>query len=182
MNKLVKSIGTRSYAHEPIKIYAYGEETNHNPTYNVYIGNYTSISHNCKIVTYDVHHQYKSGTNFPFSNTPNKSNRNVIIGSDVWINRDVTIMSGVIIGDGAVIAANSHVVKDIEPYSICGGNPAKFIKHRFDKELIDKFLQLKWWNYPPHIVDLIVPYLKQEPTLDIVTYIENLLIKKYGLE
>ena len=175
MNKLVKSIGTRSYAHEPIKIYAYGEETNDNPTYNVYIGNYTSISHNCKIVTYDGHHQYKSGTNFPFSNTPNKSNGDVIIGSDVWIGRDVTIMSGVTIRDGAVIAANSHVVKDVEPYAIYGGNPAKFIKYRFDKELINKFLELKWWNYPEHSVNSIVPYLKQEPTLEIILNIKILL-------
>lgn len=178
MNKLVKSIGTRSYAHEPIKIYAYGEETNDNPTYNVYIGNYTSISHNCKIVTYDGHHQYKSGTNFPFAGTSNKSRGDVRIGSDVWIGRDVTIMSGVTIGDGAVIATNSHIVKDIEPYSIWGGNPAKFIKHRFDKKLIDKFLEVKWWDYPEHIVNLIIPYLQQEPTLEIISNIKTVLSKK----
>ena len=55
-------------------------------------------------------------------------------------------MSGVKIGDGAIIANNSHVVKDVEPYSIMGGNPAKLIKKRFDDETISTLLELKWWN------------------------------------
>ena len=71
----------------------------------------------------------------------------VIIGNDVWIADNVTIMSGVSIGDGAVIACNSHVVKDVEPYSIVGGNPAKFIKHRFTQEQIECLLKIKWWNW-----------------------------------
>ena len=54
-------------------------------------------------------------------------------------------MSGVTIGDGAVIANNSHVVKNVEPYSLIGGNPAELIKFRFTKEQIDKLLQIKWW-------------------------------------
>lgn len=176
MTKTVKSIGTKSYTYDPIKIYAYGEENNDNPEYNVHIGNYTSISQNCKIITYEGHHHHTNGSTFPFYQINSKSNGDVIIGSDVWIGRDVTIMSGVTIGDGAVIAANSHVVKDVEPYSIYGGNPAKFIKYRFDKELIDKFLQLKWWDYPEHIVDLIIPYLQQRATLDTVLNIERILI------
>lgn len=56
-------------------------------------------------------------------------------------------MSGVTIGDGAVIANNSHVVKDIEPYSIVGGNPAKLIKYRFTSYQIEKLLEIKWWDW-----------------------------------
>jgi virginiamycin A acetyltransferase len=56
-------------------------------------------------------------------------------------------MSGVNIGNGSVIANNSHVVKNVEPYSIVGGNPAKLIKFRFTKEQIDKLLEIKWWNW-----------------------------------
>jgi virginiamycin A acetyltransferase len=56
-------------------------------------------------------------------------------------------MSGVTIGHGAIIAANSHVVKNVEPYSMVGGNPAKHIKYRFSKEQITKLLQIKWWNW-----------------------------------
>jgi len=56
-------------------------------------------------------------------------------------------MSGVTIGHGAIIAANSHVVKNVEPYSMVGGNPAKHIKYRFSKEQIAKLLQINWWNW-----------------------------------
>ena len=70
-----------------------------------------------------------------------------IIGNDVWIGMNSIIMRGVTIGDGAVIAAHSVVTKDIEPYSIVGGNPAKHIKYRFSKDIIEKLLQIQWWNW-----------------------------------
>ena len=69
------------------------------------------------------------------------------VGNDVWIGANTIIMSGVKIGDGAVIANNSHVVKDIEPYTIVGGNPAKVIRKRFSDEVINKLLDIKWWDW-----------------------------------
>ncbi|THE11036.1 CatB-related O-acetyltransferase [Bacillus timonensis] len=72
---------------------------------------------------------------------------NPVIGSDVWIGANVTILKGVTIGDGAVIAAGAVVTKDVEPYSIVGGVPAKFIKYRFDEDTIKRLLEIKWWNY-----------------------------------
>jgi hypothetical protein len=68
-------------------------------------------------------------------------------------------MSGVTIGDGAIVANNSHVIKNIEPYSIVGGNPAKLIKYRFSSDVIEQLLQLKWWELPDHVIDEISPYL-----------------------
>ena len=70
-----------------------------------------------------------------------------VIGNDVWIGQYVTIMPGVKIGDGAIIAANSTVVKSIESYAIYGGNPAKFIKKRFSDEKTQFLLKLGWWNW-----------------------------------
>ena len=70
-----------------------------------------------------------------------------VIGNDVWIGQNVTIMPGVKVGDGAIIAANSTVVKNIEPYTIYGGNPAKFIKKRFSDEKVEFLLNLQWWNW-----------------------------------
>jgi len=70
----------------------------------------------------------------------------VNIGNDVWIASNVTIMSGVTIGHGAIIANNSHVFKDVEPYSLIGGNPARLIKYRFTPEQISKLLEIKWWD------------------------------------
>jgi len=68
-------------------------------------------------------------------------------------------MSGVSIGDGAIIANNSHVVKNVEPYSIYGGNPAKFIKYRFTTEQIEKLLEIKWWDWEDEKINDFTPLL-----------------------
>ena len=75
------------------------------------------------------------------------SKGDTIIGNDVWIGHDATIMPGVHIGDGAIIATKAVVTKDVAPYTIVGGNPAKTIKKRFSEATISKLLQLKWWNW-----------------------------------
>jgi len=71
----------------------------------------------------------------------------ILVGNDVWIGYNATIMAGVTIGDGAIIATNATVVKDVAPYSIVGGNPAKEIRRRFSDEMIAKLLELRWWNW-----------------------------------
>lgn len=71
----------------------------------------------------------------------------LIVGSDVWIGANVTFKNGLTIGTGSVIAANSVVVKDVPPYSVVGGNPAKIIKSRFSDKEINILLQSHWWNY-----------------------------------
>lgn len=70
----------------------------------------------------------------------------VYIGNDVWIGDSALIMEGVTIADGTIVAAGAIVVKDTEPYTIVGGNPAKIIRYRFNKQQIDYLLHLKWWN------------------------------------
>ncbi len=69
-----------------------------------------------------------------------------VIGNDVWIGRESVILPGVKIGDGAIVAAYSVVSKDVAPYTVVGGNPARLIRHRFDAELTDLLLKLQWWN------------------------------------
>jgi virginiamycin A acetyltransferase len=71
----------------------------------------------------------------------------ILIGNDVWIGDGVTILGGVRIGDGALIAADSVVVKDVPPYAVVGGNPAKIIKYRFDKNTIERLKRIEWWNW-----------------------------------
>ncbi len=73
--------------------------------------------------------------------------RQIIFGHDVWMGKSATIMGGVKIGNGAVIGANAVVAKDIPPYAIAVGNPARVIKYRFDAETIKKLLAVKWWNW-----------------------------------
>ena len=82
-----------------------------------------------------------------------------IIGSDVWIGRESIVMPGVKIGDGAIIAAYSVVVKDVPAYTVYGGNPARFIKERFDAELKDLLLRYQWWNLEPETLVEILPLL-----------------------
>lgn len=71
---------------------------------------------------------------------------NIIIGNDVWVGDNVIIINDIIIGDGSIIAAGSVVTKDIPPYAIVGGVPARIIKYRFDDSTIEKLLRLKWWD------------------------------------
>jgi virginiamycin A acetyltransferase len=71
-----------------------------------------------------------------------------VIGNDVWIGYKATIMSGVTIGDGAIIAAHAVVTKDVAPYAIVGGNPAAEIRKRFPEEKIQRLLEVKWWDWP----------------------------------
>lgn len=72
---------------------------------------------------------------------------NTIIGNDVWIGHNVTIMPGVKVGNGAILATNATVTKDVAPYAIVGGNPAAEIKKRFSGEDIEKLLAIKWWDW-----------------------------------
>lgn len=122
------------------------------------IGKFCMIASDVKFIMNGANHLTNSLTTYPFAifgngwenamegkSYPQKGDIN--IGNDVWIGYNATIMAGVTIGDGAIIATNSTVIKDVEPYSIVGGNPAKEIKTRFSKEVITKLLELQWWNW-----------------------------------
>lgn len=85
--------------------------------------------------------------NHPYENSPLRNNKPIEIGNDVWIGANVIILPGVTIGDGAVLAAGAVVTKDVEPYTIVGGVPAKIIKKRFSDNIIKKMLKIAWWNW-----------------------------------
>ena len=82
-----------------------------------------------------------------------------MVGNDVWIGRNSVILPGVHIGDGAVIAAQSVVSRDVPPYTVYGGNPARFLKDRFSPELKELLLRLKWWDLPGDTLAEILPLL-----------------------
>lgn len=122
------------------------------------IGKFCMIASDVKFIMNGANHLTNALTTYPFAifgngwenamenkSYPKKGDIN--IGNDVWIGYNATIMAGVTIGDGAIIATNATVIKDVEPYSIVGGNPAQEIKKRFSEATISKLLKIKWWNW-----------------------------------
>ncbi len=131
------------------------------------IGKYVSIADQVTIFL-GGEHRTDWTTTYPFNiflpeQTHNKghpwSKGDVTIGNDVWIASGVTILSGVSVGDGAVIGANATVSKDVPPYAIVGGNPAKIIRYRFDEETVSRLLGIRWWDWEIEKIERAVPLL-----------------------
>lgn len=97
------------------------------------------------------------------------------IGNDVWIGTNATILQGVKIGDGAVVGANSLVSKDVPPYAIVGGCPAKVIKYRFNSDIIKELLELKWWNLSPSFIKENFDLFKIENIEEFIKKIKQIL-------
>lgn len=123
---------------------------------NIHIGKFCSVSADVKILI-GGEHNTNWITTFPIRIIFNlegrmkdghpKSKGEVFIGNDVWIGYSSTILSGVKIGDGAVIGARSLVASDVDPYTVVAGNPSKVIRKRFSDEQIQKLLEIKWWDW-----------------------------------
>lgn len=124
------------------------------------IGKFCSIACGAKFLFNSANHTLQSLSTYPFpiffeqwgldkeqitSAWDNKGD--IVIGNDVWIGYEAVIMAGVCIGDGAIIGTRAVVTKDVAPYTIVGGVPAKFIKYRFDEKLISQLSELQWWDW-----------------------------------
>ena len=137
------------------------------------IGKFCMIASGASFIMNGANHKMDGITAYPFnifgkawqrvtpklSDLPYKGD--TIIGNDVWIGAKATIMPGIKIGDGVVIATNATVTKDVEPYTIVGGNPAKEIKKRFSDEKIRELLALKWWDWSMEKITENLEYLTQ---------------------
>lgn len=127
------------------------------------IGKFVQIAHGVRFITSSANHKMGGFSTYPFMNfmmtsettsediitmfDESKSKGDIVVGNDVWIGFDATIMPGVKIGDGAIIGAKSVVTKDVEPYTIVAGNPAKVIRKRFDDITIVTLLKIEWWDW-----------------------------------
>lgn len=173
----------------------YNKIEKYNHLYNSKIGDYSytgpyTVMMHCEIGKYNAiswgvslggaEHDYERVTNHAFLYNPyfeismkdqvayDRFEKPCYIGNDVWIGCNATILRGVSIGDGAVIAANAVVHKDVPPYSIVGGVPAKVLKYRFSEEIIKNLLDIKWWDLPPSVIKTNRNIFKQKITLDTI--------------
>ncbi|BBB48143.1 CatB-related O-acetyltransferase [Pelolinea submarina] len=136
------------------------------------IGKFCSIACGARFLLTSSNHTQRSLATYPFpiffeewgldkanvkSAWDNKGD--IVIGNDVWIGYEAVIMSGVHIGDGAIIATRAVVTKDVPPYTIVGGIPAKAIKKRFDDATIEKLIRLQWWNWPFEKIQQSIPHI-----------------------
>lgn len=128
------------------------------------IGKFVQIAHGVRFITSSANHDMSGFSTYPFDNfmmtsettrddivamfEQARNKGDTVVGNDVWIGMDATIMPAVTIGDGAIISARAVVVKDVAPYTVVGGNPAKPLKKRFDGGVIDALLEIRWWEWP----------------------------------
>lgn len=144
------------------------------------IGKFCAIASGTKFIMGPANHRISSVTTYPFNvfggawsertpphldQLPHKGD--IVIGNDVWIGRESVIMPGVTIGDGAIVAAYSVVTRNVEPYSVFGGNPARFLKRRFSESLINLLMELRWWDSDSEELLQLLPILC-DPNLERV--------------
>ena len=146
------------------------------------IGKFCSIACGMKFLFNCANHTQKSLSTYTFplfyeewelekSNitTAWDNKGDIVIGNDVWIGYEAVIMAGVHIGDGAIIAARAVVTKDVPPYTIVGGTPAKEIRKRFDADAIQQLLMLKWWNWSTDKIRQCLPYIAEGKMNELLT-------------
>ena len=140
------------------------------------IGKFVQIAHGVRFITSSANHKMSGFSTYPFNTfmmTPQTTSEDItamfedaqnrgdtVVGNDVWIGMNAMIMPGVKIGDGAIVGANSVVTKDVAPYTVVAGNPAKLIKKRFDEHTTTTLLNIKWWDWSIE---------KIEKNIDVIT-------------
>lgn len=137
------------------------------------IGKFCSIACGAKFIFNCANHTLKSLSTYTFPlffeewdlpktevATAWDNKGDIVIGNDVWIGYDAVIMAGVHIGDGAIIGTRAVVTKDVEPYSIVGGVPAKEIRKRFAPDVVAKLLELEWWNWPIEKIKNLIDHIQ----------------------
>lgn len=157
------------------------------------IGNFCAIAKGVEFVMNGANHRMDCATTYPFyimggdwggmiapiaDQLPHKGD--TVVGNDVWIGQNVTIMLGVHIGDGAIIGTDATVASDIPPYAIAVGNPSRVVRKRFDDETIGLLERLQWWNLPIEEIDKLIPVLTNPDINEMKRAVKEYLEKSAG--
>lgn len=175
----MQSVGKYTYGENNVRVWVWGSHG-----HGVRVGAFCAIAENCNVYLGE-NHRVDRVSSFPFGHVHAHifasdgaghpvSKGNVIIGNDVWIGQDVIIMSGISVGDGAVIGASSVVTKDVEPYAVVGGNPARLLKMRFAPDVVRRLLALGWWNWDDATINAALPHLTSSDAGAAVAQLERL--------
>ena len=153
-------VGDYTYYDDPVDVYNFEKNVLYLFDFSedkLVIGKFCQIATGVRFITNGANHPMKGISTYPFKVFGQawemmpldvESKGDIVIGNDVWLGNAVTIMQGVRIGNGAIIGTNALVTKDVEPYTIVGGNPAKIIRKRFNDETITFLEKLAWWDWP----------------------------------
>jgi len=146
------------------------------------VGRFCSIACGAKFIFTSANHTHKSLSTYTFPlfyedwgldvkdiTTAWDNKGDIIVGNDVWIGYEAIIMSGVTIGDGAIIGTRALVTKDVPPYTVVGGIPAKTIKKRFSDEIIAELLLLRWWEWPLEKISYALPHIQSGNIKELIT-------------
>lgn len=167
------TVGEYTYYHDPddptgfernCVLFHFGPE-------RLVIGKYCGLGAGIRFLMSTANHDTDALTTFPFpifggawlehmeTFADRRSRGDTVVGNDVWIGYRVTVMPGVRIGDGAVVAAMSVVTEDVPPYAVVGGNPAKVLRYRFEPDTVARLRRLAWWDWPAETVTAHLPAL-----------------------
>ncbi|MCI8808749.1 MAG: Vat family streptogramin A O-acetyltransferase [Oscillibacter sp.] len=156
-------VGEYTYYDDPVDSEGFEKHVTHHYDFNgdrLIIGKFCAIGKGVEFIMNGANHRMCSVTTYPFNimgggwekSTPAIEDLplkgDTVVGNDVWFGQNVTVLPGIHIGDGAIIAANSVVAKDVPPYCVAGGNPSRVIRQRFNEDLTAYLLELKWWDWP----------------------------------
>lgn len=184
ISKPTIEVGDYTYYHDFETVYNFEKNVKYHFEFmgdKLIIGKFCMIASDVTFIMNGAAHLVEAVSAYPFAifggawskamdgkTYPNKGN--TVIGNDVWIGYKATIMAGVQIGDGAIIGTNATVTKDVPPYTVVGGNPAKIIKQRFSDEKIKELLEIKWWDWDIERITANIEYLTGETENFLSTY------------
>lgn len=167
----VINIGRFSYSADTINVHHVSSKT------KISIGNYVSIGLNLKFITSGGHAPENIST-YPFPRNSLYENGDIFIGNDAWIGDDVTVMGGVKIGDGCIVGTGSIVTRDLEPFCIYAGVPAKLVRRRFPKEYAERIIACRWWDIEPQYIvqveKILSSEISEDSLLTLETFVKNL--------